>query len=423
MEGRVISGLPLPLFLVLSAVTVSAVYLGVLPEGMAGAVPLLMILGAVLNELGNRLPIVKDYFGGGPIVIIFGSAALCHFQTIPTAARDIGASFMKGGGFLDFYIAALITGSILGMSRTILIRAAARYLPAIAGGLVAAFGLAGLTGALTGYGAKRAILYIAIPIMGGGMGAGAVPLSEIFGETLNEEPGRILSIMVPALALGNALSIVMAGLLDKLGRLKPSLSGDGRLLRDACGELREPERTDMPVDVETLGHGMLLAASFFVLGSVLARFIAIHPYALMILSVAAVKVFGWMPERYEIAAYQFFRFILVNLTPALLAGIGLAYTELNDIIGALSVNYLLLVSVTVIGASLGAGVTGRLVGFYPIESAISAALCMSNMGGTGDVAVLSAAKRMELMPFAQISSRLGGAFIILLATALLRLFM
>ena len=103
-------------------------------------------------------------------------------------------------------------------------------------------------------------------------------------------------------------------------------------------------------------------------------------------------------------------------------GIGIAYTDMGQIIEAFSPMYLILVLVVILGAIIGAGLIGRLVGFYPIEAAITAGLCMANMGGTGDVAVLMASQRMELMPFAQISSRLGGALIILMASILVPIF-
>ena len=100
-------------------------------------------------------------------------------------------------------------------------------------------------------------------------------------------------------------------------------------------------------------------------------------------------------------------------------GGGICFLEIDTVIASFSVTYLLLCASTCIGAFAGAAIVGRLVGFYPFEAGITAGLCMSNMGGTGDVAVLSAAKRMELMPFAQISSRLGGAVILLLASLML----
>ena len=74
-----------------------------------------------------------------------------------------------------------------------------------------------------------------------------------------------------------------------------------------------------------------------------------------------------------------------------------------------------------LGAFVGAALVGKFVGFYPVEACVTAGLCMSNMGGTGDVAVLSAANRMELMPFAQISSRLGGAIILIIGSLMLSL--
>ena len=420
-EGYSIMGISIGMFAIISAIVLAATYMGVLPKGMIGAFPLMIVIGAIFNEIGNKLPIVRSYLGGGPIIIIFGSAALVAYGLIPESATTIMTNFMKGEAFLDFYIAALITGSILGMDRKLLIKASVRYLPVILGGVVVAFGLAGLVGMLMGYGAKEAILYIALPIMGGGMGAGAVPLSQIFGTSLNTDPGVMLSKMVPAVALGNALAIVAAGLLDKIGRGKPKISGEGKLMVGQDEPDTEKENT-IAVNYGFLGIGLLLSTTFFVFGSILAKFIPIHSYALMIITVALVKAFGILPEKYETGAFQWFRFIMVNLTPTLLVGIGVAYTDLKEVIGALSVTYVVLVSVTVIGAIIGSGFVGKLLGFYPVEASITGGLCMANMGGTGDVAVLSASNRMELMPFAQISSRLGGAFMMILATALLQLF-
>jgi CCS family citrate carrier protein len=424
--GYRIMGISIPVFGALTAVVLIGTYMGVLPKGMIGAFAIMMIIGAILNEIGTHTPIVKSYLGGGPIVIIFGSAALATYNVLPEATVEIIKNFMVGEGFLDFYIAALIAGSILGMNKQLLIRAAVRYLPAIIGGVLVALAAVGLVGALIGYGATEAILYIGVPIMGGGMGAGAVPLSNIFGEALSREPADVLSVMIPAVAMGNAMAIVAGGLLNRLGKKKPALTGEGELIIGSSNRQQQADikETRAAISLEMLGKGLLFAVTFFVLGRIIGKFVpSIHSYAWMIIAVAIAKVTGIVPAEYEESAYQWFQFIMKNLTPTLLVGIGVAYTNLQQVIDAFTLQYVLLVGVTVLGAIIGSGVVGRLVGFYPIESSITAGLCMANMGGTGDVAVLSAADRMDLMPFAQISSRIGGAFMLILASFLIRLFL
>jgi len=61
---------------------------------------------------------------------------------------------------------------------------------------------------------------------------------------------------------------------------------------------------------------------------------------------------------------------------------------------------------------------GKWVNLFPIDAAIVNA-CHSGQGGTGDVAILTAANRMQLMPFAQIATRIGGAITVTLALILL----
>ena len=102
--------LPWYLFGIFAVVVLVATYMGVLPKGMAGCFALMIVLGTVLNIVGDNMPIVKDYLGGGAIVVIFGCSALNYFHVIPEAVVENITSFFKPtGAFLDFYIAALIT--------------------------------------------------------------------------------------------------------------------------------------------------------------------------------------------------------------------------------------------------------------------------------------------------------------------------
>lgn len=442
--------LPWPIFAIISVVVLAAAYLGVLPQGMAGCFAFMIVIGTILNEIGDRTPIINSYLGGGAIVIIFGTALLDYFHLLPHLLKtaedgtkiwanfahldvvgNISSFFKPTGAFLDFYIAALITGSILGMNRKLLMKAAARYFPAIFGGLILSFALCVGLGAITGFGAVKSLLLIALPIMGGGMGAGATPLSKIFESTGTMSAADAISIMTPAVAIGNAISIVMAGIVVKVITDK-KWNGNGALMQAGTVDPKELEISPEmqakrdAIEIKNLGIGLLVSCAFFAWGYILAQgwkmlvpSVTIHAYAWMILTVAVCKILNIIPENIEIACYQWFQFIMKNLTTTLLVGIGLCYLNINTVIETFTLQYLLLCLVTCIGAFVGAALVGKWVGFYPVESGLTAGLCMANMGGTGDVAVLSAANRMELMPFAQISSRLGGAIILILGSLLL----
>lgn len=413
-----IFNIPILWFAIFAVVAIFAMYTDNLPAGMIGGLLIMMVLGELLGWLGDHTPVVRTFLGGGAIVAIFGSAYMVYSGLMPETTVTLISDFMKDSDFLNFYIAALITGSILGMESKILVKAGLRYALPLLAAVIGAVLFAALAGQLLGFSLQDAVLVIAMPIMGGGMGAGAVPMSQVYSEMLGNEPGYYLSILVPALALGNVFAIILASVLNILGNKFPSLTGNGQLIRGFHYEKKEaPE-----YDLSKMGIGVIAAISFYILGNVLGDFIPLHPYAIMIILVAGFKVANVMPDIIVEGASQWYEFVARNWTYALLVGIGVAYTDLAAVLNALSVQYVLIVLAVILGAVAGAGIIGKFMGFYPIEAAITAGLCMANMGGTGDVAVLSAARRMELMPFAQISSRLGGALILLLASLFIPFF-
>jgi Na+/citrate or Na+/malate symporter len=80
----------------------------------------------------------------------------------------------------------------------------------------------------------------------------------------------------------------------------------------------------------------------------------------------------------------------------------------------------LITIISTVVALMGTGwIVGKWVKLYPIEAAIVNA-CHSGQGGTGDVAILTAANRMQMMPFAQIATRIGGAITVTLSLIALK---
>ncbi len=142
----------------------------------------------------------------------------------------------------------------------------------------------------------------------------------------------------------------------------------------------------------------------------------------MVILVAAANVLNIIPEELKEGAKKIQGFFSKQFLLVVMVGVGIALTDLGELIAAFNIANVVIAMLIVVGAIIGSGVIGWLVGFYPIETAISAGLCMANRGGSGDVAVLTAAKRMDLMSFAQISSRLGGGMMLIIASILFGLF-
>lgn len=282
-----------PYFLVFACIVWAAVQFVFLPKSLAGQISFLLVLGEALNFIGNRTPIVKDYLGGGSIVVLFGSSALVMFGLIPKEVVKETNTFITAT-FLNYALAALCCGSIFGMDRNILVKASLRYIPCILGGVIGAAVLSGLIGTVVMDSLEETLFFITLPIMGGGASAGAVPMSQMFAEILKKDAGTLLAIMTPAVALGNAFAIIAAGLLDKLGRVRPEWTGNGQAVTESA------KKEEPITDLSVFACGMAVAGIFLGLGQLIQSFVpSVHAYAWMILLMVIMKMIGIIPANIE----------------------------------------------------------------------------------------------------------------------------
>lgn len=355
---------------------------------------------------------------------------LLHFGLLPESARKIANNFFSGYDFTSLLIPSLIVGSILAMKRDILIKAGLRFFVPMVGTLVTVILFTGILGWVTGYGFIGGALFIAGPIMGAGMGMAAIPMSEIYSNLTGKPTSDFLPILSASIMLANIMTILAAAVLAALGKKNPDMffkgfSGEGRVLRGQGNDMDGEAITDKDEDTEgtlyrDLGIGFLTSGAFYAFGRILAGYMPIaHTYLWMVIIASACKVFQLVSSDIEFGCGQWNKFITKVLTPAMLASIGLGVIDITKVLALLvDMRFLGLCVATVLLSIIIAGVLGYLMGFFFVESAIMAGIGLADMGGTGDIAVLTASNRMHLLPFLQISSRIGGALDIFFMTLL-----
>lgn len=418
-QNSKILGMPLPLYLFVLALTLACMAVGCVPKSLIPAFLVLMVLGEGLNVIGNTVPVVKTYLGGS-VVCILGAAAIQALGVIPQQTLETMNFFVNDSGFLAFYIASLITGSLFNIDRKLLLRAAVKLLPIAGVALAAGMLASGLFGILLGEGFLGGILFVGIPMTSGGMTAGTVPLSSMYSEVLGIKASELLTKMAPATVLGNCIAIIFGGIANRIGQKYPSVTGNGVLINDGRSVNSTPP---MHPTFSLLCTGMVIAFAFYQFGVLLNRFLTVIPvYAWMIIAVVIVKGIGILPEELEDAAREWGQFVIHSWTSAALAGIGFTLIDLTTILATLTPLYLLCIVLIVIIITLTAGILGKKAGLYPLEASIAAGMCTMNMGGSGNVAVLSSANRMELLPFAQIVLRTCGALMLTLGGLLIQLY-
>lgn len=270
MDGFRPFGLSWPLCLGFILIVFAGVVTGSLSTDLAGGFAFMLALGIVCNEIGERIPVWNSYIGGGLVLAFIVSAYLFTNKYIPAAYEDSVRMIMDKADFLSFFIVFLICGSVLGLEKKLLLRSFAGYLPAIFGGLIGAsiLGIAG--GLIFGVSPKLVLLNYVLPIMGGGNGAGAVPLSQIYESVTGDKAANYYTFAIAVLTIANIFAILTAALLDQVGKRKPSWTGDGSSLIRAGIEM-DAEKEDRIPSIKEMGGAFFLGVGLYAAGNLLGK--------------------------------------------------------------------------------------------------------------------------------------------------------
>lgn len=209
--------------------------------------------------------------------------------------------------------------------------------------------------------------------MGGGNGAGAVPLSQIYEQISGEPAANYYSFAIIILTIANLFCILAGALLNRLGKKVPSLTGDGTNIMPVDSKLIK-EDVEIKVSLTDYSGTLLLMGAVYAVGRLFSKVLLptvfgaqIHTFAYSIIFVVVLAALGIVPANIRVAARNMQSFMVSVVALMTMVGLGFDF-DLGELVSACSPANLIIAAVIVVGAILGSGLVGKLVGFYPIDA-------------------------------------------------------
>ncbi|WP_017193287.1 2-hydroxycarboxylate transporter family protein [Vaccinium witches'-broom phytoplasma] len=438
-------------------------------HNLIGVLLVAMVVAELFKVIGKKTPILKD-IGGGAILSLLVPAFIFNynctflndkfrFNLFQQAFRDNIKIFNGTIGFSEMFVASLVVGSLLGIDKEMLKRNGLKFLSLVVISLIVSATFVGIAGwflnpiggidGLGGSGqdkngALNALFYIFVPIASGGLTCGIIPLSTIFSQRQGKESvggadgttvqALFTAHIITALLVGGIVSVIFSGLIKKIFGKSKFNSPTGSLEKEvlpavvsnAKANPAEVKKEENKITFEQIKTGFVAIFALYAL-SVLIRslLVCLMPSVenfipptiiFLVVLVLVFKAFDIISDCFVKSIEQASKLVTNNLSSSILVVIGVTI-DINALIKNVSnINFFIVSVLAVLTTALTSAIVGNKMGYYPVQASIAGGLCANSIGGVGNLAILEASDSFELMPYAQISTRIGGDLVVVIAS-------